>query len=259
MTYQLAASLLTAAGGRTVETRITRLTDCVFYAVVIVDGPEGRQEVDARPSDAVTLAAVMNAPIRAEASLFTDPPLGWHPGFDWESLPTEKPSWRPRLRSTCSASASRTASDWRYTGYGSARDGVVASAGCGPDQGAGFGLGEVPAAGLLGLVVAAAQRVEIALAGPAALVVGDGVVVVAAGRGAAAAGESAPGASDLDDVPQRVRGLIPGGLAPVGADPGFDRGDRHRREPGRRGRCRVVRVRRGRTRGRRAARRARGG
>ncbi len=88
MTYQLAASLLTAAGGRTVETRITRLTDCVFYAVVIVDGPEGRQEVDARPSDAVTLAAVMNAPIRAEASLFTDPPLGWHPGFDWESLPT---------------------------------------------------------------------------------------------------------------------------------------------------------------------------
>jgi hypothetical protein len=88
LTYQLAASLLTAAGGRAVETRITRLAECTFYAVVIVDGPEGRQEVDARPSDAVTLAAVMNAPIKAEASLFTEPALTGHPGFDWDSLPT---------------------------------------------------------------------------------------------------------------------------------------------------------------------------
>jgi RNA polymerase sigma factor (sigma-70 family) len=89
MTYQLAASLLRAAGGHAVEARITRLSDCVFYAVVVVDGPEGRQEVDARPSDAVTLAAVMNAPIRAEASLFTEPPLGEQPGFDWASFPTD--------------------------------------------------------------------------------------------------------------------------------------------------------------------------
>jgi RNA polymerase sigma-70 factor (ECF subfamily) len=89
MTYQLAASLLRAAGGHAVEARITRLSDCVFYAVVVVDGPEGRQEVDARPSDAVTLAAVMNAPIRAEASLFTEPPVTERPGFDWESFPTD--------------------------------------------------------------------------------------------------------------------------------------------------------------------------
>jgi hypothetical protein len=88
LTYQLAASLLTAAGGRAVETRITRLAECTFYAVVIVDGPEGRQEVDARPSDAVTLAAVMNAPIKAEASLFSEPTLTGRPGFDWESFPT---------------------------------------------------------------------------------------------------------------------------------------------------------------------------
>ncbi len=88
MTYQLAASLLTAAGARVVETRVTRLSECVFYAVVIVDGPEGRQEVDARPSDAVTMAAVMNAPIRADASLFTDSALAERPGCDWESFPT---------------------------------------------------------------------------------------------------------------------------------------------------------------------------
>jgi len=90
LTYQLAASLLTAAGGRAVETRITRLAECTFYAVVIVDGPEGRQEVDARPSDAVTLAAVMNAPIKAEASLFTEPAMTGRPGFDWDSLSTEE-------------------------------------------------------------------------------------------------------------------------------------------------------------------------
>jgi hypothetical protein len=70
-TYQLAASLVQAAGARLSEVRITRLTAPVFYAAVIVQGPGGTQEVDARPSDAVNLALVADAPIRIDSQLFT--------------------------------------------------------------------------------------------------------------------------------------------------------------------------------------------
>jgi len=47
---------------------------------VVVDGPAGRQEVDARPSDAVNLALATGAPIRVETGLFaaalTEPRAG---------------------------------------------------------------------------------------------------------------------------------------------------------------------------------------
>jgi RNA polymerase sigma factor (sigma-70 family) len=70
LTYQLAASLLAAAGARATEARITRLDGGTYYAVVLVDGPAGPAEVDARPSDAVTLATVTDAPIRVDARVF---------------------------------------------------------------------------------------------------------------------------------------------------------------------------------------------
>lgn len=86
LTYQMAAGLLEAAGSRAVEARVTGLTDGTFYAVVIVDGPAGRREVDARPSDAVILAAVTGAPVRVDARLLADlDTIGWP---DWESYPT---------------------------------------------------------------------------------------------------------------------------------------------------------------------------
>jgi RNA polymerase sigma factor (sigma-70 family) len=90
LTYQMAASLLEAAGSRAVEARITRLTDSTFYAVVIVDGPGGPTEVDARPSDAVTLAAVTGAPVRVDARLLTDPAATRDPEWwqEWQSYPT---------------------------------------------------------------------------------------------------------------------------------------------------------------------------
>ena len=72
LTYQFAAGLLEAAGARAVEARITRLTDGTFYAVVVVDGPAGRGEVDARPSDAMTLATLADVPIRVDARVLAD-------------------------------------------------------------------------------------------------------------------------------------------------------------------------------------------
>jgi uncharacterized protein len=69
--YKLAAGLVEAAGSRIIEAKITRLLDSVFYARVVVQGPGGPQEVDARPSDAVNLAAACGVPIRLNSELFS--------------------------------------------------------------------------------------------------------------------------------------------------------------------------------------------
>ena len=70
LTYKLAASLVGAAGSRIAEVRIARLIAPVFYGSVVVQGPDGPREVDARPSDAVNLALVTDAPIRIDSELF---------------------------------------------------------------------------------------------------------------------------------------------------------------------------------------------
>jgi RNA polymerase sigma factor (sigma-70 family) len=69
-TARLAASLVTAAGSNIQEVRVTQLTGSVFYATVVVRGPGGPAEVDARPSDAVNLALAARVPIRVDDRLF---------------------------------------------------------------------------------------------------------------------------------------------------------------------------------------------
>lgn len=70
--YKLAAGLVEAAGSQITEVRITQLLSSVFYAIVVVQGPSGPREVDARPSDAVNLAVVTGVPIRVNAGLFEE-------------------------------------------------------------------------------------------------------------------------------------------------------------------------------------------
>ncbi len=69
--YKLAAGLVEATGSRITEVRITRLLDSVFYAAVVVQGPDGPREVDARPSDAVNVAVASGAPIWLNSELFS--------------------------------------------------------------------------------------------------------------------------------------------------------------------------------------------
>ena len=73
MTYQMADSLLSAAGSRVAEVRITSLAEGTFFAVVVVQGQAGTAEVDARPSDALNLALVARAPIRVSSTILDDP------------------------------------------------------------------------------------------------------------------------------------------------------------------------------------------
>jgi RNA polymerase sigma factor (sigma-70 family) len=77
-TYKLAMSLVEAAGSRIEEVRITRLQGTLFYASVIVRGPDGPREVDARPSDAVTLALAAGVPIRVDSTLLDPSAVAQH-------------------------------------------------------------------------------------------------------------------------------------------------------------------------------------
>jgi len=70
--YQFAASLLAAAGGRLREVRVTRLVEGTFYAEAVVAGDAGMDGVDARPSDALTLALVVGMPIRVDPAVIDD-------------------------------------------------------------------------------------------------------------------------------------------------------------------------------------------
>jgi RNA polymerase sigma factor (sigma-70 family) len=89
MTYQLAASLLTAAGSRLTEVRITRLVDGVYHAAVMVEAQGRVVEVDARPSDALNLALVTGAPVRVDAAVLGNPEVD--PDTDWEQYPARVP------------------------------------------------------------------------------------------------------------------------------------------------------------------------
>jgi uncharacterized protein len=63
MTYQFVAALVQALGERVRQVRIDRVVEETYVATVEVDGPPGVQLVDARPSDALNLAALVPAPI----------------------------------------------------------------------------------------------------------------------------------------------------------------------------------------------------
>lgn len=63
-TIAFTASLLQAAGGQLREVRIDRLVDNVFYATAVIEGGEGTNTIDARPSDAINLALLTGVPIR---------------------------------------------------------------------------------------------------------------------------------------------------------------------------------------------------
>ena len=96
MTYQLAANLLAATQSQVTDVRITELTESTFYAVVVVHAPTGPMEVDARPSDALNLAVVSDAPIHVAARLLDDPAATRHTA--WQQFPTHSPALAAEVR-----------------------------------------------------------------------------------------------------------------------------------------------------------------
>jgi bifunctional DNase/RNase len=72
MTYQFVAALVQALGGRVRQVRIDRVVEETYLATVEVEGPPGMQSVDARPSDALNLAALVQAPIFAAPAVLQE-------------------------------------------------------------------------------------------------------------------------------------------------------------------------------------------
>jgi len=77
MSPQFAAGLLNALGGRVRQVRIDRLVPAfgggtAYGATVEVEGASGVELVDARPSDALNLAALVAAPIFAAPEVLAD-------------------------------------------------------------------------------------------------------------------------------------------------------------------------------------------
>ena len=96
----------------------------------------------------------------------------------------------------------------RSGGVGFGTGGVSPSGWGDPHEDARLGLLEGPALGLLAAVVPSAERAEIALAGPATCLVGNGVILIALRGRTLAAGSGAAGRPGLDQVPQQPAGLV---------------------------------------------------
>jgi bifunctional DNase/RNase len=61
-----------ALGGRVRQVRIDRVVEETYVATVEVEGPTGVQPVDARPSDALNLTALVQAPIFVTTEVLQD-------------------------------------------------------------------------------------------------------------------------------------------------------------------------------------------
>ena len=72
MTYQFVAALVQALGGRVRQVQIDRVVEDAYAATVEVEGPPGMQSVDARPSDALNLASLVQAPTFAAPAVLQE-------------------------------------------------------------------------------------------------------------------------------------------------------------------------------------------
>lgn len=68
----LAAALVRGLGGQMRQARVENLAGGVYTATVEVEGPFGAQSVDARPSDALNLAAITKARVFVRLDLIDD-------------------------------------------------------------------------------------------------------------------------------------------------------------------------------------------
>jgi uncharacterized protein len=69
MTYDFAAALVRGLAGQVRQVRVDHRAEGIYTATVEVEGPLGTQSVDARPSDALNLAAITNARVFAGPEL----------------------------------------------------------------------------------------------------------------------------------------------------------------------------------------------
>ncbi|MEJ5377650.1 MAG: bifunctional nuclease domain-containing protein [bacterium] len=70
LTHDLLASVINRLEASLEEVRVTELKEEIYYALILLKGPKGLIQVDARPSDALVLAVKTMKPVSVERSLF---------------------------------------------------------------------------------------------------------------------------------------------------------------------------------------------
>jgi bifunctional DNase/RNase len=69
MTHDLIKNLLESLGTTVLKITVNDLRGNTFYAIISLDSPKGRVEVDSRPSDAIALALRVGCPIYVTSSV----------------------------------------------------------------------------------------------------------------------------------------------------------------------------------------------
>lgn len=70
LTHDLLASVIMRLEASLEEVRVTELKEEIYYALILLRGPKGLVQVDARPSDALILAVKAKKPVSVERSIF---------------------------------------------------------------------------------------------------------------------------------------------------------------------------------------------
>jgi bifunctional DNase/RNase len=97
MTFSFMASLLEVLDAKLIEARVEALRDNVFYGVARIQAGSTIREIDARPSDVLTLAAGTDCPIYASESISAStwvslsevPGKVFHPGKGLDTIESE--------------------------------------------------------------------------------------------------------------------------------------------------------------------------
>lgn len=72
MTHDLLASLLRAVEVQLIKATVTHVSDNIFYAELVLTGPNGTTVVSSRPSDAIALVVRTGAPLFASRDLIDE-------------------------------------------------------------------------------------------------------------------------------------------------------------------------------------------
>jgi uncharacterized protein len=111
LTFRFAAGLLAATGATLREVRVTRLVEGTFYAEAVVDGLGGDAVVDARPSDALSLALLTGSPIRVDPAVLE---MAEASPIPWGELPEQLPADSAKI-------VSDRLTDWKHSREAMAR------------------------------------------------------------------------------------------------------------------------------------------
>jgi bifunctional DNase/RNase len=101
LTHDLICNTIEQLGSSIVHVLISDLRDDTFIAELILDTPEGRQSVDARPSDAIAIAVRRELPIYVSESVIEQAGQEPAPDYEPEEVPAEP---RPRRGTQTKAS-----------------------------------------------------------------------------------------------------------------------------------------------------------